>query len=136
MLLDNNLGFGLARPVAVDQQGHRRVEDRRADVAQADAPAKALAQAAGAVSEFFIVADGASGLFGQLFAFKRQRHVALIAGKQRNAQRLFKHFNMLAQRRLSDVQPRGGPSKMQLFRQDRKRAQVSIFHGKLSLVQP
>jgi hypothetical protein len=65
-------------------------------------------------------------------------HVPFRALQEHNAQLVFELTNLLAERRLRDVQPCRCPAKVEFVRDDQKRAQMAKFHSNsfLHLITP
>jgi hypothetical protein len=61
----------------------------------------------------------------KLLSRRRQADAAVGAGKQPGADLLLEDLNLLAQRRLGDIQPRRRVAKMELFGDGNKVAQVA-----------
>ena len=61
----------------------------------------------------------------KLFSRRRQAYAAVGAGKKPGADLLLKDLNLLAERRLRDIQPRRRMTKVELFGNGNKVAQVA-----------
>ena len=114
-LSEHEIDIGMAVAELAQHVRERRAEHRRADEADRERPLRSARDRPGAVGRSVDRCEDRACVLEEALARGGERHPAPVAGEQCDAELALERADLLAQRRLRDMQPRRRPMEMQLL---------------------